>query len=177
MSTIEAIALNLDLLELVFSRSGQDEDLAQFLWKQARRLYYALDGRGTLKDGEFEDEFGSKGSESRDGRRLQTHVEFLLTYASPDAKTMARNLAYHLSLASGSQVVISRSEPVRLALYRKLFDLDGNISNLSKDPELRRRVARDLVVAAATASGFTQAKKRLFNADRVKRRRQKGKHL
>lgn len=195
------VAVVLDLLRRHLTWPDRERRLP-LLEDFAERLFHALRAQGTPIGDGIEDRLGHPGTSARAGRRLAWTAERLLAIGGSDVDHVARTLAASLSDAYGAEGIIDAipsagmplpqwwteeskrvekvARAVRKALKRHALEFGGVdtfMAALQAKPEeptlLREDVARDVVIAAAAASGFKRAGARLFGAYRKQLQRRK----
>jgi hypothetical protein len=190
------VALVALIVELLMRHMSADDQAARLrvLRETAERLLHAVGLRRTPIGDRIEDELAHPGELARSGRRLAWLVARMLEIRWTEIAAVAISLADALSGANGSDGITSelprdglpltewwekeaaRRKTVQRALARELNNRQSDIESdlftaLRENAKLREELAIDLVVAAATASGFKRARERLFDAHRVRQRR------
>lgn len=190
------VATVLGLLRHHLTTAGREARL-DLLEKFAERLFHALRLRGTGIGDRIEDRLGHAGKGARAGRRLAWLAARLLALElGRDLDTIAWNLAQLLSSANGSAGIIDetprsrlsfprwwaveakRLEKLQRAIKRKLRRRaqDGRgelVAALRTNATLREELAREVVIAAAAASGYERPRERLFGAYQKQLRRRR----
>lgn len=179
--TVEAVALNIDLLRLCL-RAGGDEARLRTLRGVASRLLHAADVQGTPIGDAMDDALRRPGAHARAGRTLAKLAGQLLEIEWPSVNVAAHNIARALGRAHRHKGIVtgSHAEPLARVLRECGRDIDMDeaallaaalLAELRENKTRRQQVAIDLVVAAATASGFQAARARLFGKASRKRGR------